>query len=442
MIDENYIPAQDEPWKLEQLLPAEKIMLEKAKTGDEAKISDFKPASPETYPWTDEHKIRAKVIRHLLRHPTVYSLDPKGFDIFGARIAGPLNLENLKIEQRFGFFLCQFDATPVLRNARLRSLAFHACRLPGLRGDGLQVQGNLFLRHSVFTGEVRLLCAQVTGDVSCTGATFTHKGKKAFSADKIIVGSALYLDGVTVSGETRFLGAQVTGDVECSRATFANPGGDAFAAQRITVTGRLFWQDMGAQPDGWVDFTHARVGDFLDDEQSWPQTGKLILDGFVYDNITTNTSAAQRIRWLALMPKTLNGDEPVFWPQPYEQLIKVFKDAGHEREARLVGIAKKDAQLKYLQTKAHQASASSTRRIKWMKFTRATMRYGYEPWRVMYPIGAACLFGLFWFWGSYHFNYMVPSKEKVYLAPCYVGTEINCPNWVSHDRKIIGQIGA
>lgn len=120
----------------------------------------------------------------------------------------------------------------------------------------------------------------------------------------------------------------------------------------------------------------------------------------------------------------------------------MFKAAGHEREARLVGIAKKDAQLKYLQTKAHQAGASSTRRIKWMKFTRATMRYGYEPWRVMYPIGAACLFGLFWFWGSYHFNYMVPSKEKVYLAPCYVGTEINCPNWVSHDRKIIGQIGA
>lgn len=482
MVDKNYTPKPGEAWAKDELLPAEAILLKKAKTGDTAEISAFKPALLVPWRWTGKHKIRAKVIRHLLRHPTVYDLDPKGVDIDGAHITGYLDLGNLKIQQQVQFGWCLFNEIPVLQNARLRTVAFHASRLPGLMANGLNVQGSLFLRHSLFTGEVNLLGARVTGSVGCTGATFTPKGEIAISADRICVGGSLFLTnvtvtgemrllgaqmtgsvtctgatfthkgkkafnaggagvggdlsfrGVTVSGETALLGAQVTGDVNCAGATFANPNGDAFNAQRLTVTGRLFCRDMGAQPDGGVDFNHARVGDFIDDEQSWSQAGKLVLDGFVYDNLTANTSATQRIRWLALMPATWGG-EPAFWPQPYEQLIKVFKAAGHERDARLVAMKKQDAYRRYLRAKAQYkepiilASGKPNNHYMvgegyyflrlWLWFLNWTAGYGYAPWRAFIVSAIFIGLGAIVFEAGYANTKVLPAKELAYINKCY-----------------------
>lgn len=422
MIEESYCPAPGEAWSPFQLLPAEKILLEKAKTGDRAPISNFKPASSDTCSWADEHQIRAKVIRHLLRHPTLYYLDPKGIDIRGAYITGELDLENLKIQQQMQFIQCWFDITPLLLGARLRTLLFEACHLPGLKADRLHVEGGLFLRNSVFTGAVRLLGVQVNGNVTCNGATFTHKGTDAFNADRIVVNGNLFLNGVTVTGSTWLRGAQVTGDVDCSHATFTNPDGYAFLAQRMAVSGRLFWQGMAPQPKGVVDFTHAQVGDFISDELSWPQAGMLMLDGFVYDHLATNTSAVQSARWLTLMPHMYSG-KPAFWPRPYEQAIKVFKAAGHEREAQLIANAKQDAYRSYLKARSmhDDVDGEQTTGLRlWLWFLKYGTGYDFAPSRALFASAMIILLGTLFFEAGYVTTNILPAKELAYINKCFV----------------------
>ena len=84
-----------------------------------------------------------------------------------------------------------------------------------------------------------------------------------------------------------------------------------------------------------------------DDEKSWPNAGKLLLDGFVYTRLAGDNTPWRardwrddggehkgRLYWLSLQPD--------FHPQPYEQLAKVLRDMGHEREAREVEIARRE----------------------------------------------------------------------------------------------------
>ncbi|MCV2865601.1 hypothetical protein [Defluviimonas sp. WL0075] len=78
----------------------------------------------------------------------------------------------------------------------------------------------------------------------------------------------------------------------------------------------------------------ARVDDLVDDSESWPDPGRLILDGFIYDKIAGFTDVAKHLEWLS------KGDhwEGEFLPQPYAQLAKVYREMGHERAARVVGM--------------------------------------------------------------------------------------------------------
>lgn len=401
MVDEDYTPGYGKPWADEQLLPAEKILLKRAKMGEEAQIRDDlgDPNKGEWPAFTKDHEIRAKLIRHMLIYPDSYQIDPKGIDVVGAHLIGELDLNNIIMQHQLMFAHCIFNAMPQLIGASTRYLNFHACRLPGLIADGLQVENGLFLRLCMFSDEVRLNGAKVNGNLECTGTTFS------------------------------------------------NPGGCAFNAQRLTVTNRVFWIEMKQPPTGDVDFTHAKVGEFLDDEQSWPQKGTLHLDGLTYDSITSEVNAEQRIRWLARMAHQWK-DEPAYWPQPYEQLIKVFKAAGHERDARQIAIAKQDALRTYLRRKAiiknkdaHGNELNSyvkgdgryMRRM-WLSFSRWAIRYGYESWR------SAVILIFILFFGNAIFAFindnglMEPAKERIYTHACYTN-KTNCPHWVqvNHD---------
>jgi len=95
---------------------------------------------------------------------------------------------------------------------------------------------------------------------------------------------------------------------------------------------RLGGGDDPAKVDAWpasrnvradlLNLTNAKVGLLVDQEASWPEKGRLFLDGFVYDQIAAGPADAKvpidattRLRWLRLQP-----DEYGYLPQPYEQL--------------------------------------------------------------------------------------------------------------------------
>jgi len=162
-------------------------------------------------------------------------------------------------------------------------------------------------------------------------------------------------------------------------------------------------------PAGAVDLGDAQVGELADDEKSWPKAGKLMLDGFVYTRLSWDTPCwAQdwtgkgrehkgRLYWLSLQSS--------FHPQPYEQLAKVFRDMGHEGEAREVEIAKR----------------RKLRPDLWFwrlgdGFLDLTIGYGLKPWRAFLGLVLAVICGWMLFWGANGRGMMVLTEKEAFVS--------------------------
>lgn len=496
--------TSDSP-KIEQMKPAnkaEELLLEKVKTGGKAEVSTDLGHVRQSFPQSNDdyiirwdyeyiihvtflHPIRAAFLRHICLHPDLYEVDPGGIWILGALIAGKLDLFACSVSRPLALIGCRFDTSPDLMQATLHTVVWQGCRLPGLQADSLTVQGNLFLKASVITGETRLTGADIRGQLNCQKAIFTKKGGTAFSADGLKVGGGVFLTGVKVTGQTRLVGADIQGQLDCEGATFTNmhkdkngegprtftaahlkvgdsvfltgvmitgetrlsgaeiggqlacqgavftnEGGDAFNAEGLKVANTLFWQELKSCPVGWVDFSFAQVGVLADDKLGWPE-GKTWLDGFEYKRFSVNTTAETRIAWLRRMPDRGEDGAPVFLPQPYEQVIKVFKESGHEHEARKVAIAKQDAYAAHLKRVQTHGKRNTLLRRVLMQLFKITAGYGYKPWRaLLWASWFILVMGWGVFGGAAYSGHMRPAKERVYMSACF--TDVNaegCKAW-------------
>jgi hypothetical protein len=119
----------------------------------------------------------------------------------------------------------------------------------------------------------------------------------------------------------------------------------------------------------------------VDNEESWPRGGNLLVDGFVYEAIGTisPTDALTRVRWLERQLE--------FKPQPYRRLAKVLRDTRQEKQARQVLVA------------LESARGRSQTVSWWRKPLRGlyqTIGYGYESLRgALYWSAAVILIGWF-----------------------------------------------
>jgi hypothetical protein len=97
-------------------------------------------------------------------------------------------------------------------------------------------------------GELRLLGAQIGGDLTCSGGTFKNPGKDALSADGVSVQGSVFLDEkFSAEGEVRLLGAQIGNQLNCAGGTFKNPGSDALSADGVNVKGDVvLCEDLSA----------------------------------------------------------------------------------------------------------------------------------------------------------------------------------------------------
>ena len=134
--------------------------------------------------------------------------------------------------------------TASLRGRHRRAVGLHRRDLQqstgkALNADRLKTAGGVFLSDGFRAeGEVRLLGADIGGNLECTGATFSNPKGEALSADGLKVkGSVLLCDGFHAEGEVRLLGADIGGNLECINATFNNPKGDALSAEGMQVNG-------------------------------------------------------------------------------------------------------------------------------------------------------------------------------------------------------------
>ncbi|MHB8390525.1 MAG: hypothetical protein ACYDBH_13255 [Acidobacteriaceae bacterium] len=271
-----------------------------------------------------------------------------------------------------------------------------------LTADGVRVGGNVFLCDG-FTaeGEVRLLGAEIGGQLACTGGHFKNPDGDALNADSVHVKDDVFLNNkFTAEGKVRLMGAEIGGQLACIGGHFKNPGGDALIIEQAKIAGALFFAGLLHPPEGAINFLCAQVGQLVDDHTSWPVKGQLKIDGFEYGVLAGTESkidVQERLQWLALQPE--------FRPQPYEQLIRVLRRMGHEREARQVAIAKQKTLRKRLGPMGKLGNG----------LLGATTGYGYKPWRAFFWMMGLVVLGAAFFSCAHSDGALVPAEASAYV---------------------------
>ena len=304
------------------------------------------------------------------------------------------------------------DGAVVLNGADITGdISFSGAQLTGtdrdgnaLAADGMKAHHDVLLDKAPdggaatglpFTaaGAVRLARADITGQLSCSGAqlTGTDRDGNALAADGMKVGAAVLLDEGFTSAGTVSLNFARADQLALSPAKAA--GADEitfnFTATEAQIACELRWAPDGPF-SGRVNLEDAQVGELEDTwtpagEQArgyWPPGGRLRLSGFTYGGLG-EASVKQRLQWIR---SQYEGPKPAaFAAQPYEQLADIYRQAGQDTEAREVAIARRRDLRKYGNLNWYRRFGN------W--FLDKTIRYGYQTWRA--ALGLAAVFVLF-----------------------------------------------
>lgn len=268
-----------------------------------------------------------------------------------------------------------------------------------LSAQGLDVHGHLRMADGFeASGKVDISNSQVGSSIDCAGGKFDDSIGSALDANDVVVnGSIILMAGFKATGLVSIRGAKITGGVYCRGGTFRNPRSTALSLQATTAKA-LMMDSMSIE--GAIDLTSAAVDDLIDDAESWPAPGNLMLDGFVYRRLTAGspTSASARRQWLESATE--------FRPQPYEQLARVLHEMGYEDDARRIGMAK--------QVTLRRSGRLGRAGWLWNLFLGATIGYGYRPWRALLWLVAVVALGIVLFSSALSSGLMVPTNRDAY----------------------------
>jgi hypothetical protein len=247
----------------------EKALIELAKARFDPDLTEAErkvlrdSASSEDLPDPDENaprpEIRPAFLRWLATDPEAAPhIDPKGLRVYAANIPGALDLRECHVNPTLDFRRCGFQGEINLQSAETRGLYILDSSLAGgILADGVIVHGPLFLRRIQSDGEIRLLGAEIAGQLACNGAKLRAKDN-ALSADGAKIAGGVFLkDGFESDGEIRLLGAQITGQLNCTGAKLKAKG-NAIDADGAKIAGGVFLKD-GFESDGEIRLLGAQI---------------------------------------------------------------------------------------------------------------------------------------------------------------------------------------
>ncbi len=148
-----------------------------------------------------------------------------------------------------------------------------------LAADGLKVGGGVFLDEGfTATGAVRLAGGHITGQLSCRDAQLIgcDDEDNALVADRLKASGGVFLDGkFTAPGAVRLLGADITGQLCCrgARLTGYDRDGNALVADWLKASGGVFL-DKGFTAAGAVRLLGADITGQLECSGCWQQTSR------------------------------------------------------------------------------------------------------------------------------------------------------------------------
>lgn len=231
------------------------------------------------------------------------------------------------------------------------------------------------------------------------GATLASKAGPALTADGMTVGADALLDegfvatGYGADGAVCLSRSHLAGQLSLRGATLSNSVGPALRADEATIGSDLVldgrFTATGTGVRGVVRLPGVRVakGLVMGDAsvERTPLDADWVVDGLTYAEYPT----VGLDRWLAL----LRADTPRYTPQPYQFLAAMARAAGHEGDARRVLMAQQDDQV--------ARGGLGRSRKAWVRFTKLTLGYGYQPWRAL--VGVAALLAV-----ALAFGYFIP----------------------------------
>jgi len=287
-------------------------------------------------------------------------------------------------------------------------LEFRSCAMPAFDGRNLRLAGDLSITDT-HVGRIDLFGARIGGQLWLNNSHVDGcGGGYGISAPQIEVAGGFYARGLTVRSGLNLWGADIRAGLELHGATLAGGERKAFRAPHLTVVGDVTLAD-GARVSGAVDLSsvtvHGRlmldyrvddlhqvvlsesriralqleivpaehvgvdlngavVTSLRDSVESWPKVLKL--DRTTYDTLRPLLPARERLEWLER-----NQDSNS--PQPYEQLARQYRDAGHDHDTRTILLAK------YRNRTRRQRLPLKA----WGYLQDATVGYGYRPLRAL-----------------------------------------------------------
>lgn len=131
--------------------------------------------------------------------------------------------------------------------------------------DHAVIKGSVFLNEQFkATGTVRLLDAQIYGNLECSGGRFEPKDGFAILADHSTVRGRVCLgEKFKATGTVQLVGAQMGGDLDCSGGQFEPKEGYAIVADHSTVKGSVFLREQ-FKATGTVRLLGTQIGSSLD----------------------------------------------------------------------------------------------------------------------------------------------------------------------------------
>lgn len=190
----------------------------------------------------------------------------RGIRIKGARIEEKLDLEYGESLFPLIFEKCNFPQGMNLRDAKIRELNLDGTHTGPIDGDGLTVDGCLFLSEGFEAqGEVRLIGATIRGDLDCEKARFINPKADVLSGRGLKVEGCVYMrNGFKAEGEVCMAGAIIGENFDCSGGHFINKKGKtAFDADGLNIKGNVFFRD-GFKAFGAVRLVGAKIGGNLE----------------------------------------------------------------------------------------------------------------------------------------------------------------------------------
>jgi len=300
-----------------------------------------------------------------------------------------------------------------------------------LNMDGATINGDVHLSYGFESkGVVRFRGARIRGDFHLTKGNFerpdNHEDQfysdQALNADGLKTTGDVFAEFFKALGEVRFVGADIGSDLRCTWGNLNNPEGISFSIYTASIKGTFRWHPARESNLGQVIFEHASADQLEVKPQSWPGSGLIKIDGFEYSSLIGN-SLTRKNEWKRWLESVV---EENFRPQPYEQLVSVLRKMGHATEARDLAIEK--------QEELRKTDLLSRKGRAWNFVMGLLIGHGYRPHKVLFYIIPLIAIGAGIFGFAHQDDFIHPSKERVYLEPCY-RTSALVRNWEKCEEK-------